>query len=233
MTDQESVNMVVLSITLALVGAGWVGFRYSGRFAPTDWGRQWMNRLAGVNFLFCRHYHRFHWERIELPNEGPALLVSNHLSGLDPLLLLAAARRPLRFVIAMEEYQRWWLRWLLDLMRVIPVDRSSRPEQAFYAARKALESGDVVVIFPQGRMQRPNEGKIPLKRGAAFLAAWSNVHIYPVRLSGIHHLGGVFRPLVARSHSKLSAGSPMVCEKHQQADCIEELSKFFYGDDGS
>lgn len=192
-----------------------------------------MNQLAGVNFLFCRHYHRFQWERIELPDDGPALLVSNHLSGLDPFLLLTAAGRPLRFLMAREEYERWWLRWLLDLMGVIPVDRSSRPEKALYAARRALEGGDVVVIFPQGRMQRPDDGLIPLKRGATFLAAGKQVPIYPVRLSGIHHLGDIFRPLVLRSNSRLSVGSPMVCEPHQQAECIKRLSRFFYGDDGS
>jgi len=74
--------------------------------------------------------------------------VSNHVSGLDPLLLIAATRRPLRFVIAREEYERWGLRWLLHAVGCIPIARGRNPRSALSAARAALEAGEVVALFP-------------------------------------------------------------------------------------
>ncbi|MGD2083234.1 MAG: 1-acyl-sn-glycerol-3-phosphate acyltransferase, partial [Chromatiales bacterium] len=72
----------------------------------TDWGSGWLNLLDGVNRLFCRYYHRMNDVVLPLPAEGAAIVVANHVSGLDPLLLIAASRRPLRFLIAREQFER-------------------------------------------------------------------------------------------------------------------------------
>jgi len=102
--------------------------------------------------LFCRYYHRLEYEPLPLPERGPALVASNHLSGLDPLLLITASKRPLRFLIAQEEYHRFGLNWLFRAAGCIPVDRKGRPEKALRRAREALQRGEVVALFPHGRM---------------------------------------------------------------------------------
>src|SRR5690606_17846252 len=98
--------------------------------------------LDGLNRIFCRRFHRL-TGRIDLPERGPVLVASNHVSGLDPLLMIAASRRPLRFIIAREEYERWWFTWLFRAIGCIPIDRSRNPHVAFYAARRALAAGEV------------------------------------------------------------------------------------------
>lgn len=95
-----------------------------------DWGGKWLNRLDGLNRIFCRKFHRLRHAKLHLPAKGGALLASNHVSGLDPLLLIAASRRPLRFMIAREQYDRWWLRWLFRAIGCIPVERSRNPRAA-------------------------------------------------------------------------------------------------------
>ena len=99
----------------------WLGWRWALRKCEAanvaDWGNRWINRLDGLNRLFCRHFHRLGRQDIPLPARGGALVVSNHVSGLDPLLLIAASPRPLRFLIAREEYERWWLTWLFRASR--------------------------------------------------------------------------------------------------------------------
>src|SRR5688572_9865683 len=109
-----------------------------------DWGNKWLNRLDGLNRIFCRRFHRLRHAKMVLPDTGGALVASNHVSGLDPLLLIAASRRPLRFMIAREQYERWGLKWLFRAVGCIPVERSHNPRAAFHAARAALERGEIV-----------------------------------------------------------------------------------------
>ena len=79
---------------------------------------------------------------IPLPETGAAIVVCNHISGLDPLVLIAATPRPLRFLIAREEYERFGLQWLFRLGKCIPVERDKRPELAMRAALRAIENGE-------------------------------------------------------------------------------------------
>jgi 1-acyl-sn-glycerol-3-phosphate acyltransferase len=115
---------------LALLLALWLGWRRLsavGREANgADWGNDWLNRLDGLARLFCRRFHRLDAAPLPVPASGGALLAANHISGLDPILMLAVCPRPLRFMVAKEEYNRWWLRWLYDRIGFIPVDRQDR-----------------------------------------------------------------------------------------------------------
>ena len=77
-----------------------------------DWGNKWLNRLDGLNRIFCHRYHRLPKTYLALPESGSAVVAANHNSGLDPLVLVAASKRPLRFMIAREEYQRFGLHGL-------------------------------------------------------------------------------------------------------------------------
>ena len=168
----------ILLAGLALAFAAWRFGRYCESQHVTDWGAPWLNRLDGLNRIYCRWLHGLDDARIALPPEGPAVLVSNHVSGADPLVLIAACDRPLRFVIAREQYDRWWGRWLFDAIGTIPVERTGRPERAFYAARQALERAEVVAIFPEGGIRKAGK-PVRLKRGAIVLArlALSLIHI--------------------------------------------------------
>ncbi|MEO6697390.1 MAG: lysophospholipid acyltransferase family protein, partial [Gammaproteobacteria bacterium] len=154
---------VVIALALLL---GWL-WRWFWRVCEAanqaDWGGRWLNRLDGLNRLFCRHYHRLHYTPIRLPDQGCALVASNHVSGLDPLLLIAAARRPLRFVIAREEYQRFGLTWLFRAIGCIPVERERQPGQALRQALRALERGEVVVLFPHGKIHLDSDPPRKLK----------------------------------------------------------------------
>ena len=68
-----------------------------------DWDFWLTNSIDGWIRIFCRYYHRLDGDTIILPEKGGAIVVANHISGLDPFLLIASCRRPLHFLIAKEE----------------------------------------------------------------------------------------------------------------------------------
>ena len=144
--------MFWLVIPLALILILLVLLFIGNKARCADWGNWILNGLSGLNRLFCIRYHGMPDQKVDFPTGAGALLAGNHLSGLDGFLLQAVSSRPVRFMIAREETERFGLRWLFKEARVIPVDRTGRPEQAFRAALQALKQDDVVGMFPQGKI---------------------------------------------------------------------------------
>lgn len=203
----------------------WRLWRAVGAANEADWGHAWMNRLDGLNRLLCWHYHRLQADSIELPEQGPAILVANHISGLDPLLLIAASPRPLRFIIAAEQYHRFGFTWLFHAVGCIPVDREGRPERAFRAALKALEEGEVVALFPHGTIHLDNEPPRRLKPGAVRLAQLARCPITPVRLEGVKAQGRIFLPVFLRARAKIENFPPLTCGEQTLSDCMHQLQQ--------
>jgi 1-acyl-sn-glycerol-3-phosphate acyltransferase len=188
-----------------------------------DWGSRWLNRLDGLNRIFCRRFHRLVHEPLNLPAAGGALVASNHVSGLDPLLLIAASPRPLRFLIAREQYDRWWLRWLFRAVGCIPVERTHNSRRALDAARKALRRGEVVALFPHGRIHLDHHEPTPLKRGIVLLASQTGAPIHPVRIEGVRAQGLTVSAVFIRSHACILSFVPLHCTGQEDEDCLEEL----------
>ncbi len=197
--------------------------REANREAGCDWGHPWTNVIDGLNRVFLRTWHRCEIDTVPLPAEGPALVVANHISGLDPLLILAACRRPVHFIIAREEYERFGLTWLFRLGECIPVDRSSRDDSAFRAALDALAAGKVVALFPSGRIHLPQEGPARLRRGVARLARLSGAPVYPCFIEGVRLPGHVLPAVVLPSRARLRAFPPLDCPRLKERECLDRL----------
>ncbi|WP_316367919.1 lysophospholipid acyltransferase family protein [Candidatus Thiodiazotropha sp. CDECU1] len=168
-----------------------------------EWGAAWLNWLDGFNRLFCQVYHRLPQIEMPLPESGGAIAVSNHVSGLDPLLMLASSNRPLRFLIAREQYERYGLQWLFRAVGCIPVDRQNSPEKAMRLAIKALRDGEIVALFPHGKIHLDSDPPRKIKAGAARLAALTGLPLIPMRISGVSGQGGVMLPVFMRGHAQI------------------------------
>ena len=190
-----------------------------------DWGASWINYLDGLNRIVCRRFHGLRDEPLPLPESAAALLVSNHVSGLDSLLLIAASRRPLRFVIAREEYERWWLKWLLRGVGCIPIERSRNPRGALKLARAALEAGEVVALFPQGRIHFDHEPPQPLKRGVAWLAGMTHAPVIAVRIDGVRGQGLTVAAVLLPSRVRLQYFQPLYLRDQEPALFLEKLQR--------
>lgn len=206
-----------------------LGLRRCRAAARADWGRGWLNCLDGLNRIFCRRFHRLRPVRLPLPRHGPALVVANHVSGLDPLLMIASARRPLRFIIAREQYRRFGLQWLLRAVGCIPVDRAGSPHRALAAARRALERGEVVALFPQGRIHLDRDGPVRLKPGIVHLARLSGAPVIALRIDGVRGEGRTISAVFRRSRARITAFAPLYYDEHDPQRLLATLGPLLAG----
>lgn len=174
--------VVTLLIVLALLGGlvGLVALRPGWFLNPLPW-------LATHTVYRLRVFGKEN-----VPATGPALLVCNHISYIDWLLLLAAQRRHIRFMIWAPYANVWGIRQLLHWARVIPIDGTTGPRailHALRAAAEALKAGDLVCIFAEGGLTRTGF-LLPFHRGFEQILKKSPVPIVPVCLD--HVWGSIF-----------------------------------------
>ena len=206
---------IALVVILALLVAG-------NRSVAADWGSFWLNGLLGLNRLLCLHYHGLPNELLPIPAGKAALLASNHTAGLDPMLIVAISPRPIRFLVELEEYQRFGLQWIFRAMGCIPVTTDHNPRRSFYEALKRLEDGEVVAVFPQGGLHPRGR----LKRGVVKLGALSGVPIVPVRISGVGSPGYVLLSVIVPSSARLEIGTVIDVPRDGEADALGKLTAF-------
>ena len=209
-------------ILVALAAAALVGWRAH----RADWGHGLINILDGWLRLYCRYFQRLRVTTpLDLPPRGAALVVANHLTGLDPFLLIAACDRPLRFLIAREQYERPLVRQLFRAVGGIPVDRDGNPREALRAALAALAAGEVVALFPEGGIHPPGQPPARLKRGVARLAKLSGAPIYAAQLSGMRGAGHLLRALVLPGRTRVRGFPPLDCHALEEVDCLAQLAQ--------
>lgn len=219
-----SAGLAVLA--LAGVAAIIVAFlRRCRAAARANWGRPWINALDGLNRIFCQRFHRLRAAHLPLPRHGAALVVANHVSGLDPLLMIAAAHRPLRFLIAREQYERFGLQWLFRAVGCIPVDRGASPHRALAAARRALARGEVVALFPHGRIHLDREGPARLRRGILHLAQLSGAPVYPLRIDGVRGEGRTISAVWRRSRARIAVFPCLYYEESEPERLLDILTR--------
>lgn len=118
-----------------------------------------------------------------MPSTGPAILVSNHTSSIDPLLLQAFSPRLIRWMMAKEYFDFKPLRWLFDTVGVILVERSGRDMAATREAMRALEAGYVLGVFAEGKIETTRE-LIPFQSGIGLLALKTRAPVFPAYIDG-------------------------------------------------
>lgn len=124
----------------------------------------------------------------KVPDEGPALVVCNHVSFVDGFLVGASVRRPMRFVMYYKIYQLPVLNWLFRWGRAIPIAGRKEDEalmdRAFAEVKKALAEGELVGIFPEGMITYSGEMNT-FRPGVERILEESPVPVIPMALKGL------------------------------------------------
>ncbi|AMM24336.1 MFS transporter [Variovorax sp. PAMC 28711] len=118
--------------------------------------------LRFVSWVLSRFVYRFKVNGDEhIPTEGAAILICNHVSFIDAVLLMAASPRPIRFLMDHQIFKVPVLGWLFKLAKAIPIapqkEDPAAYEAAFAQAVGVLREGDLLAIFPEGALTRDGE----------------------------------------------------------------------------
>lgn len=171
----------------------WAGLVIFAALAPIVYVFRYQVLLRGPLWLLTHTVYRVRVHgAAALPTDGAALLVCNHVSYIDALLILAATRRRVRFVIWAPFLGVPGLRLLLRLANVIPIQGAAGPRdliQSLRAASEALAAGEVVGIFAEGGITRTGF-LLPFHRGLEQIVKHSPAPIVPVCVD--HVWGSIF-----------------------------------------
>lgn len=142
-----------------------------------------------IVWLLIHSVYRLKKEGIEnIPEEGAAVIVCNHVSFVDALVIAAACPRPIRFVMDHQIFKIPVLNFVFREGRAIPIASAKADpallEQAYEEVAKALEAGDLVGIFPEGRITDTGE-LYPFRKGITRIVERSPVPVVPMALKGL------------------------------------------------
>lgn len=144
--------------------------------------------LRFMAYIITHTYYKIEVEGAQhIPLKTGALIVSNHISLMDPLFMVAAVPRMLRFVMAQKLYEFWLFRGLMKRLNMIPISQKLdrlKLEEFNNLCRKEVNKGHVLTIFPEGQISRIGH-LLGFKKGIEHIAKGAEVPIIPVQMEGI------------------------------------------------
>ncbi len=175
-----------------------------------------------------------------IPESGPAVVVCNHVSFMDPILLGGSIRRPMRFVMYYKIFQLPLLRFFFRHAKAIPIASAREDERlmndAFDQVDKELEAGNIVCIFPEGAITHDGEVQ-RFRPGIEKIIARRAVPVIPVALGRLwgswfsRRKGGGIRKLPGRLFARVpvNIGEPVAAGEVTAAK-LELLVRTLRGD---
>ena len=123
-----------------------------------------------------------------IPHEGAALIVCNHVSFVDPVILMGVSPRPIRFVMDHRIFRTPLISFIFRHTRAIPIaparEDAAMIERAFAEASAAMQEGELVGIFPEGRITDTGD-LYPFRPGVTRILARDPVPVIPLALQGL------------------------------------------------
>ncbi len=192
-------------------------------------------------WILINLFYRVHTTGLEnIPETGPAVVVCNHVSFMDPILLGGSIRRPMRFVMYYKIFQLPLLRFFFRHAKAIPIASAREDEQlmnnAFDKVDDELKAGNIVCIFPEGAITRDGEVQ-RFRPGIEKIIARRAVPVIPVSLGRLwgswfsRRKGGGIRKLPGRLFARVpvNIGEPVAASEVTAAK-LELLVRTLRGD---
>lgn len=169
--------------------------------------------LIIVKLLFSLQITGLH----NLPENSAAVIASNHISYIDPVVIAIAIKRPIHFMAKQELFKTRFLKWFFYSINAFPVKRGLADRSAIRTGLNILAADNFLGIFPEGTRNKGNEKTLPIQSGAALLAIKGNVPIVPVVVQGT-------KTLKFRQKILVTIGEPIHLDEGIKAKKAELIS---------
>jgi 1-acyl-sn-glycerol-3-phosphate acyltransferase len=167
-------------------------------------------------------YHVRYWGVKNIPRKGGVLVVANHQSFFDPLLVGTGCPRPVSYVARESLFRFKPFGWFISSVNAFPIDREGIGLGGIKEALKRLKRGEMVLIFPEGT--RTRDGEIGRFRpGFTTLAVRSKSAILPVAIEGAYLCWPKSQLLPGLGHIRVRYGQPILPEEFAHLDERELL----------
>lgn len=140
--------------------------------------------VRGALYIWFKLVYRLEINGLEnVPKEGPIIFCGNHRSYIDPPLIVATAKRDMKFLAKEELYKNKFLAFLGWAFEAIPVKRDEKDISAIKTSLKDLKEGKCIALFPEGTRNGLEKGE-KVKDGVAFFAVRSGAKVVPCGIKG-------------------------------------------------
>jgi 1-acyl-sn-glycerol-3-phosphate acyltransferase len=227
MADPAARTAISILAVLALALAGWLCVEW--RKTPYPF---WQFCLHLANTFITRVLWRCEViGAIDLPSSQGAVIVSNHSSGIDPLLIQLSVLRVVHWMVAKEYYYMPVASIIFTHMKSIPVNRGGIDTAAMKMAIRYAQEGGLVGLFPEGRVNQTDELLLPGRPGAALIALRARVPVIPVFVAGAPYDGTALGSFLMTAKARVTVGKPIDLSPYFGRDndrsVQQELTKLF------
>lgn len=218
-------------LLIGIIALGWIALITLIRVVIVPWlERSTPGNTAGDGLLWhaarlysrLLHRARFHRHRQlrHRTNPGGLIVVSNHTSALDPVLIQSSCRFHIRWLMA-SDMMIDELDWLWQRQNIIPVARDGRDSAALREAVKHVRNGGVIGMFPEGRIVTRGEIR-PFFTGVGLIAARTGAPVLLVWISGTPETDTLASVFVTPSRSRVEFIDLLQFEKDEDAKAITQ-----------
>ncbi|NLF70940.1 MAG: 1-acyl-sn-glycerol-3-phosphate acyltransferase [Candidatus Anammoximicrobium sp.] len=169
----------------------------------------WHAFLYFITLLLTRVLWRTVVPPFPLPPGRGAVIVCNHRSSVDPFFIQIVANRYVRWMVAREYCEHPALAWFLRAARAIPTNRAGVDTAATKIAIRSASEGELIGMFPEGRINRTDQLLLPGRPGAILVALKARVPLLPCFVEGSPYGGSVFSPLLTPARVRVRFGEPI------------------------
>ena len=160
-----------------------------------------------------------------------AVIVCNHRCPLDPSFIAVTGPRIIHWMVAREYCDYLWFRYLLKVCGAIPVRRGGTDTAAAKSAIRLLENGELVGMFPEGRINTTARRLLPGRPGAAMIALKARAPVVPCYIAGAPYDGTTLGCLLMPARVRLVIGRPLDLSefygREGEREVLDELTRRF------
>jgi 1-acyl-sn-glycerol-3-phosphate acyltransferase len=187
-------------------------------------------------YLFSWTITRVLWRatvegRVSLPKGQGAVIVSNHIGPVDPAFFTLVCDRPVHWMVAREYVEHALYAWAFRVLQVIPVNRRGIDTASTKLSMRYAKRGDLVGLFPEGRINETKKLLLPGRPGAAMIALHARVPVIPCYLTGSPNDGTVFGFFFMPARVHLKIGQPLdiseFYDRKGNREVLEDLTRVF------